>query len=79
MKTETKRYLTRIKFKTNHFLANLLAINKICGITPISRAKEIVRHGEDSTLNVEIHTKLSTDDLISKLEEYEIEVTITNQ
>lgn len=70
-----KRYLTEITFKTDHFLANLLAVRSFCGITPLSKAKELVNQGRNgvtvNNLHLELDTKLSTDNLIAKLDEYE--------
>lgn len=78
-----KRYLTEITFKTDHFLANLLAVRSFCGITPLSKAKELVNSGKNgvtiNNLHLELNTKLSTDDLVAKLDEYEIYIKITNQ
>lgn len=78
-----KRYLTEITFKTDHFLANLLAVRSFCGITPLSKAKELVNQGRNgvtvNNLHLELDTVLSTDNLITKLDEYEIEIKITNQ
>lgn len=78
-----KRYLTEITFKTDHFLANLLAVRSFCGITPLSKAKEVVNAGKNgvpvTNLHLELDTVLSTDNLITKLDEYEIEIKITNQ
>ena len=78
-----KRYLTEITFKTDHFLANLLAVRNICGIGPLYTARDLVYKGKNgaivTNLHLELDTKLSTDDLIAKLDEYEIYIKITNQ
>ena len=75
--------MTEITFKTDHFLANLLAVRSFCGITPLSKAKELVNQGRNgmtvNNLHLELDTKLSTDNLIAKLDEYEIYIKITNQ
>lgn len=75
--------MTEITFKTDHFLANLLAVRSFCGITPLSKAKELVNSGRNgvtvNNIHLELDTKLSTDNLIAKLDEYEIYIKITNQ
>lgn len=75
--------MTEITFKTDHFLANLLAVRSFCGITLLSKAKELVNQGRNgvtvNNLHLELDTKLSTDNLIAKLDEYEIYIKITNQ
>lgn len=75
--------MTEITFKTDHFLANLLAVRSFCGITPLSKAKELVNQGRNgvtvNNLHLELDTKSSTDNLIAKLDEYEIYIKITNQ
>lgn len=74
------RKLTEIKFANDHFLANLLAVNKIIGI-PINEAKKLCKNkpGETIKLNppINIISKLTTDKLFDALDEYEIVISIS--
>lgn len=83
MKQKSKRMLTSITFNSDHYLANLLVLVKLLGY-PIGWAKNLCRNqqpGKETHLipYVEIKSKYSTDDLISKAEYYDIKLTIINQ
>lgn len=82
MKKDPKRYLKSITFNTEHFLANVMAINKILGIR-LADTKFIKRLNPgdkyEFTPLMELQSKYSTDDIISQLDEYEIIVEIINQ
>lgn len=79
-KVKEGRKLTEIKFSNDHYLANLLATTKVLGIS-LERAKKLCRTvpGKRVEVNppIEIISKLNTDKLFEKLEEYEIEVSIS--
>lgn len=74
------RKLTEIKFTNDHFLANLLAVNKIIGI-PITDAKKLCKKNPGETIKVNppllITSELTTDKLFERLEEYEITISIS--
>lgn len=74
------RKLTEIKFMNSHFLANLLAVNKIIGI-PINDAKKLCKNKPGETITVNppllITSKFTTDKLFECLEEYEIIISIS--
>lgn len=74
------RKLTEIKFTNDHFLANLLAVNKIIGI-PIVDAKKLCKKKPGETIEVNpplpITSNLTTDELFQYLEEYEIIISIS--
>lgn len=82
MKKESKRYVTTIIQHSDHFLANLLGLKTILGMS-LADAKHIAKSkpGTEVHLNpyYEIKSHLSTEDLQILLDEYEIEVTIINQ
>lgn len=78
-KVKKGRMLTEIIFNTDHFLANLLAVNKIIGI-PIIEAKKLCKNKPGIKIPINpplpISSKLTTDTLFSKLNEYEIFISI---
>lgn len=82
MKTESTRFLSEITFGTDHYLANLLALRKVLGIS-LSEAKIICKTKPDKTLHlcpfVRIVSDDITDNIIAALEEYEIKIRIINQ
>lgn len=76
---ESVRICSAIYIGTEHFLANLLALNKVLGFK-LSEAKPLCKKtiAEWIQLNepVQIKSKLSTDDLICELEKYQIKIKI---
>lgn len=82
MKKESKRYVTTVIQHSDHFLAILLGLKTILGMSlaqakPIAKAKP----GEEVHLTpyYEINSPLSTDTIKQQLDEYEIEITVINQ
>ncbi len=79
-KVKEGRKLTEIRFNNDHYLANLLATTKLLGIT-LKQAKKLCKAvpGKRVEVNpsIEIISKLNTDKLFEKLEEYEIEISIS--
>lgn len=78
-KVKEGRKLTEIMFNNDYYLANLLATTKILGI-PLGQAKKLCKTVPCKMVEVnppiEIISKLNTDKLFEKLEEYEIVVSI---
>lgn len=79
-KIKEGRKLTSIKFEHEYYLANLMIVNKCLGI-PLKQAKSICKHklGEEIILNppLPIISDLALDDLIEKLDEYGIVISIS--
>lgn len=82
MKRNLKRYVTTVTQNSDHFLAILLGLKSILGMS-LAEAKPIAKTKPGTKVNLvpyfEIKSDLSTDEIIAQLDEYEIEVTIINQ
>lgn len=81
-KKKQGRYVSEITIHTEHFLANLLALRKILGFT-LADAKKVINSSSGSSLTleelIEVNSELTTDEIHTELEEYQIQVTIINQ
>lgn len=81
-KEESTRFLAEITFGTDHYLANLLALRKLLNI-PLAEAKLICKSKPGELVHlfpfVKFESKLSTDELIEELEEYDIKIKVINQ
>lgn len=81
MKKKEGRYVYDITIHTEHYLANLLALRKILGFT-LTESKEVVKMGTGKSLlltkPIKINSDLSTDEIHQELDEYQIQVKITN-
>lgn len=81
-KKNTKVFVTAIKFNTTHFLANMLAVNKILNI-PISITRTLCKNKPNEWIELvpyhELKSKYTLDETIAQLDEYEIEIKTLNQ
>lgn len=79
---QNKVFITSIKFNTTHFLANMLAVTKILSI-PMSTARTLCKNPPDEWIdivpNVELKSKNTLDEIITELDEYEIEIKTINK
>lgn len=79
-KLKKGRNITEIKFMNDHPTANMLALTKYLGLS-LAEAKELVRikPGVVTPINpgIYIRSELPLDDIITALDEYEINVSIT--
>ena len=79
-KIKDGRKLTSIKFEHEYYLANLMIVTKCLGI-PLKQAKSICHHklGEEIILDppIPIVSDLALDDLIEKLDEYGVVISIS--
>lgn len=82
MSKKTKRYVTSVTQNSDEFLAILLGLKSILGMS-LDIAKPIARSKPGTEVQLvpyyEITSNLSTDEIKSLLDEYEIEVKIINQ
>lgn len=77
----TKVFVTAIKFNTTHYLANLLAMTKIIGI-PLKKARIICKNKPGEWIEINKHqliSKYPMDNILTELDEYEIEIKTLNQ
>lgn len=76
---ESVRVCSAIYLGTEHFLANLLALNKVLGFT-LSESKTLCKKqiAEWILLDkpIQIRSKLPVDNLIEQLEEYQIKIKL---
>lgn len=73
-------FVTAIKFNTAHYLANLLAMTKIIGI-PLKKAKIICKNKPGEWIEIDKHqliSKYPMDNILTELDEYEIEIKTIN-
>lgn len=82
MKKESKRYVTTVTQHSDHFLANLLGLKTILGMS-LADAKPIARSKPGTKVHLhpyyEIKSCLPIEELQILLDEYEIEITVINQ
>lgn len=80
--TNTKVFLTAIKFNTTHYLANMLAVTKILGI-PMNIARTLCKNKPNDWIEIvpyfELKSKHTLDEILTELDEYEIEIKTLNQ
>lgn len=78
----TKVFLTAIKFNTTHYLANMLAVTKILGI-PMNIARTLCKNKPNDWIKIvpyfELKSKHTLDEILTELDEYEIEIKTLNQ
>lgn len=79
-KVKEGRKLTSIKFEHEYYLANLMIVNKCLGI-PLKKAKELCNHKLGEVIQIDpplpIVSDLDLDELIDKLDEYGIIISIS--
>lgn len=80
--TNTKVFLTAIKFNTTHYLANMLAVTKILGIS-MNIARTLCKNKPNDWIEIvpyfELKNKHTLDEILTELDEYEIEIKTLNQ
>lgn len=78
---KNQRCVYEITVYTEHYLANLLAMTKILGFS-LSKAKVIAKKTIGKPIGLQpplcINSELSTDEILMELDEYQIQVKITN-